>query len=288
MKIGVGLGTPPEPPAVWVDIAHFAREAERIGFESIWLGEHVTAPVHCESESPTFAGGQVPGFLDPFVSLGRASGVTRRILLGTGVTLVPEHHPLWLAKAVASLDRLSAGRLVLGVGPGWNREEREMLGGDPRRPWAQTREAVLAMKELWTEERAGFHGEFYDFPPVRCFPPPVSEPHPPVLLSGVSPKLVERMVEWGDGWLGFRTTPAELERRLAELRELAPRAGRSPDAFEISMYSWDASRELMRQYADAGAHRFIVQTRGLSGVQETTELLERIADALGVQAVGDS
>ena len=282
MKIGIGMGKPPDPPAVWVDIAHCAREAERIGFESIWLGEHVTSPVHCESESPTFEGGQVPGFFDPMVALGRASAVTREIKLGTGVTLVPENHPLRLAKAVASLDRFSGGRLIFGVGPGWNREERALLGGDMQRPWAQTREAVLAMKELWGREQAEFHGEFYDFPLVRCFPPPVSEPHPPILLSGVSPRVVERMVDWGDGWLAFRTTLAELEGRMRELRERAPRAGRDPDAFDISMYTWEPSRELSRQYEAAGARRLIVQTPGLSEEGETTAYLERIAETLAL------
>jgi probable F420-dependent oxidoreductase len=274
------MGKPPEPPGIWVDIAHFAREAERIGFESIWLGEHVTSPVHCESLSPTFEGGQVPGFFDPLVALGRASAVTSRVKLGTGVTLVPEHHPLRLAKAIASLDRFSAGRVIFGVGSGWNKEERAIMGGDLRRPWTQTREAVLAMKQLWCSEEAEFHGEFYDFPPVRCFPPPVSKPHPPVLLSGVSPKLVERMVDWGDGWLAFRTTPAELEARIRELRTLAPRAGRNPEDFEISMYSWEPSRALMRAYEMAGAHRFIVQTPGLSSERETTAYLERVAEAI--------
>ena len=282
MKIGAGMGRPPEPPAVWVDVAHFAREAERLGFESLWLGEHVTAPVRCESESPTFEGGQVPGFFDPMVALGRASAVTRELKLGTGVTLVPETHPLRLAKAAASLDRLSGGRLLLGVGPGWNREERALLGGEMRRPWAQTREAVLAMKELWTRERAEFHGEFYDFPEVRCFPPPVSKPHPPVLLSGVSPRVVERTVAWGDGWLAFRTTPAELEGRMKELRERALRAGRDPDAFEVSMYTWEPSRELARQYEEAGARRLIVQTPGLGEEGEATACLERIAEAVGL------
>jgi len=282
MKFGIGMGTPPEPPAVWIDVAHVAREVERIGFDSLWLGEHVTSPVHCESESPTFAGGQVPGFFDPMVALSRASAVTERIQLGTGVTLVPEHHPMRLAKAIASLDHFSGGRVLFGVGPGWNKEERALMGGEMKRPWAQTREAVLAIKELWRNEQAEFHGEFYDFPLVRSFPKPVTTPHPPVYLSGVSPKLMERIVDWGDGWVGFRTTPAELEGRMRELRTLAKRAGRDPDHFEISMYTWEPSRELARQYEDAGARRLIVQTPGLTDERETTAHLEKIAEIVGL------
>lgn len=282
MKIGIGMGRPPEPPAIWVDPAHVAAEAERAGFESFWLGEHATSPVHCESESPTFENGQVPGFFDQFVALGRASAVTERILLGTGVTLVPEHHPLRLAKTIASLDRLSGGRVHFGVGPGWNKEERVMLGGDLTRPWTQTREAVLAMKELWTREQAEFHGEFYDFPAVRSFPPPLTVPHPPVLLSGVSPRLIERMVDWGDGWMGFRTTPAELEERMRELRTLAPRAGRDPDAFEISMLLWEPSRELVRQYEEAGARRIVVQAPLITDERDAGPALARIAEIAGL------
>ena len=281
MKIGLGMGTPPEPPAVWVDVAHVAREAERLGFDSLWLGEHATSPVACESLSPTFAGGQVPGFFDPRVALGRASAVTSDLLLGTGVTLVPEHHPLRLAKAVASLDQLSGGRVLFGVGPGWNKEERAIMGGSDTRPWAQTREGVRAMKGLWLNDEFEFHGEFYDFPAVRCHPHPTSDPHPPVYLSGVARRLMERVVEWGDGWLGFRTTPAELEERMDELRTLATRAGRDPDGFAISMYTWEPTELLAGQYEDAGAERLIVQLPGLVDEAETTAHLERVAELVG-------
>ena len=282
MKIGVGLGTPPDPPAVWVDPAFVAQEAERLGFESFWIGEHVTSPVHCESFSPTFAGGQVPGFHDPLVALGRASAVTSRIKLGSGVTLILESHPLRIAKATASLDHLSGGRLLFGVGPGWNREERAMLGGDMQRPWDQVAESVQAIKALWREEECEFHGEFYDFPKVRCFPKPCRQPHPPIYVSGVSPKLVQRMVDWGDGWLGFRSTPEELQERMRELREKAEAAGRAFEEFEISMIRWESDLELARQYEAAGAQRFIVQTQGLADEKETTATLEKIALSMGL------
>ena len=282
MKIGVGMATPPQPPATWIDPAFFAREVERIGFESMWVGEHVTSPVHCESFSPTFEGGQVPGFFDPFVGLARASAVTERILLGRGVALVPEHHPVRLAKAVASLDHLSDGRVMCGVGVGWNREERAIMGGEPKRHWAQTREAVLAMKAMWTNDPAEFHGEFYDVPLVRCLPAPARKPHPPVLISGVSALVVPRMVDWADGWLAFRTTPAELQVRMREIETLATRAGRDPRAFEISMYTWEPSVALIRQYEGAGATRVIVQTPGLSTKAETTQHLEQVAELCGL------
>lgn len=282
MKIGVGMATPPAPPAIWCDPAFFASEAERLGFESVWLGEHVTSPVQCESFSPTFAGGQVPGFFDPMVALGRASATTRQIVLGTGVTLVPEHHPIRLAKAVATLDHLSAGRLRLGVGVGWNREERAIMGGSIGRPWAQTREAVLAMKALWRDDPAEHHGEFYDFPAVRCLPFPAQRPHPPILLSGVAAQVIERMVDWADGWLAFRTTPSELEVRMRELDRRAREAGRAPAEFEISMYTWEPTSQLIRDYEQAGATRIIVQLPGTSDGPATTAQLERVAELVGL------
>ena len=282
MKIGVSIGKPPQPPAIWIDVAYFAKEAERLGFESVWVGEHVTSPVHCESYSPNFPGGQVLGFHDPIVSLARASAVTSRIKLGTGVILMPEHHPVELAKAIATLDLFSGGRFLLGVGTGWNKEERAILGGDASRPWAQTREAVLAMKELWTKDEAEFHGDFYDFPPVRCFPPPASKPHPPVHLGGRSPFVIKRIVEWGDGWVGHRTTPEELAPRIKELHETAHEADRDPATIEVSMASWAPTRDLARQYEEAGAHRLIVHTDGLSGEEETTAKLEEIAGIIGL------
>jgi len=282
MRIGVGMGKPPAPPDVWIDPGFFAAEAERLGFESVWLGEHVTAPVHCESVSPTFEGGQVPGFFDPLVALGRASAMTERIRLGTGVLLVPEHHPVRLAKALASLDHLSGGRVSLGVGVGWNKEERAIMGGDLERPWLQTAEAVTAMKALWTGEPVDFEGRFYRFPAVRCLPAPRQRPHPPILISGVSARLIERMVDWADGWLAFRTTPAELAQRMTELDRRARAAGRDPGTFEISMYTWEPTGDLVRQYEAAGATRLIVQTPGLIGEAETTAHLEHIADLVGL------
>jgi len=183
--MAVGIVVP--LPAYTVDAAFIAKKAEELGFESIWYHEHPILPVHSDSPFPS-TGGAIPEtyrhFTDPYIALARASAVTNKIKLATGITLVPERNPLILAKQIASLDHYSGGRFLFGIGAGWNREETTLMGGDFDHRWTQTREAVLAMKELWTKDEAEFHGRYYDFPPVYCYPKPVQKPHPPVLLGG--------------------------------------------------------------------------------------------------------
>ncbi len=167
--MSIGLSVP--LPAYTIDPAFMAATAERLGFESIWYAEHPILPVHSDSPFPA-TGGEIPWtyahFDEPYVALARASAVTTTLLLGTGITLIPERNPLVLAKTVASLDRHSGGRFILGIGTGWLREETELMGGDFDHRWTQTREALEVMKALWSNDAAEFHGRFFDFPPVRC------------------------------------------------------------------------------------------------------------------------
>ena len=183
--MNVGISVP--LPAYLVDVGAMARTAEALGFESFWCAEHPFIPVHTTSRFPGTADGVIPEayshFIDPFVALARASGTTSRIKLATGIVLVPERHPLLLAKEVSTLDLFSGGRFLFGIGAGWLREETQLMGGDFDHRWGQTRESILAMKELWTKPEAEFHGKFYDFPPVRSNPKPAQKPHPPVLLA---------------------------------------------------------------------------------------------------------
>ena len=186
--MSVGIVVP--LPAYTLDPAFIAKKVEDLGFDSLWYHEHPILPVHSESVFP-LTGGEIPWtyghFTEPYIALAMACAVTSRIKLGTGITLVPERNPLILAKEVAVLDRHSNGRFVFGVGAGWNREETTMMGGDFDHRWTQTREAVAALKELWTKDEAEFHGRYYDFPPVYSYPKPVQKPHPPVLLGGHAP-----------------------------------------------------------------------------------------------------
>jgi probable F420-dependent oxidoreductase len=203
-----------------------AKKAEELGFDSFWCAEHPFMPVKTASRFPGSADGVIPEtyahFVDPFVALARASGTTSRIKLGTGIVLVPERHPLLLAKEVATLDLFSGGRFLFGIGAGWLREETEIMGGDFDHRWTQTRESVLAMKELWTKPEASFEGQYYKFPAVKSNPKPAQKPHPPVLIGGGGPTVIDRVLDHGDGWFPQWRDPDVLA-RIAELRARAER-----------------------------------------------------------------
>ena len=280
MNIGVSVPL----PAYLVDVGAMARRAEELGFESFWCAEHPFIPVHTTSRFPGTADGVIPEayshFIDPFVALARASGTTSRIKLATGIVLVPERHPLMLAKEVSTLDLFSGGRFLFGIGAGWLREETQLMGGDFDHRWGQTRESILAMKELWTKPEAEFHGKFYDFPPVRSNPKPAQKPHPPVLLGGDAPRVLERVVAWGDGWLPNRVTPVELREKRATLDRLAKEAGRDPAAISISVHGQPADRDLIARLHEAGATRVIVRPATSKSEPEMVRELTRIAEAV--------
>ena len=280
--MNVGISVP--LPAYLVDVGAMARTAEALGFESFWCAEHPFIPVHTTSRFPGTADGVIPEayshFIDPFVALARASGTTSRIKLATGIVLVPERHPLLLAKEVSTLDLFSGGRFLFGIGAGWLREETQLMGGDFDHRWSQTRESILAMKELWTKPEAEFHGKFYDFPPVRSNPKPAQKPHPPVLLGGDAPRVLERVVAWGDGWLPNRVTPVELREKRATLDRLAKEAGRDPVAISISVHGQPADRDLITRFHDAGATRVIVRPATSKSEPEMVRELTRIAEAV--------
>jgi probable F420-dependent oxidoreductase len=280
--MNVGISVP--LPAYLVDVGAMARTAEALGFESFWCAEHPFIPVHTTSRFPGTADGVIPEayshFIDPFVALARASGTTSRIKLATGIVLVPERHPLLLAKEVSTLDLFSGGRFLFGIGAGWLREETQLMGGDFDHRWGQTRESILAMKELWTKPEAEFHGKFYDFPPVRSNPKPAQKPHPPVLLGGDAPRVLERVVAWGDGWLPNRVTPVELREKRATLDRLAREAGRDPAAISISVHGQPADRDLIAQLHEAGATRVIVRPATSTSEPEMVRELTRIAEAV--------
>jgi probable F420-dependent oxidoreductase len=282
MMMNVGVSVP--LPAYLVDVGFMARTAEELSFESFWCAEHPFIPVESASRFPGSADGVIPEsyshFIDPFVALARASGVTSRIKLGTGIVLVPERHPLLLAKEVSTLDHFSGGRFLFGIGAGWLREETQIMGGDFDRRWTQTRESILAMKELWTKPEAEFHGTYYDFPRVRSYPKPAQKPHPPVILGGGAKNVLQRVVAWGDGWLPNRITPDELYQSRATLDRLAKEAGRDPGAITISVHGQPADRELVRRLLHAGATRVIVRPAAVRTEPEMAAELARIAGAV--------
>ncbi len=279
--MSVGVSTP--LPAYTVDPAFMGRKAEELGFESLWYAEHPAVPVKSDSPFPA-TGGEVPWtyshFTDPYIALARASGATSTIKLGTGITLVPERNPLLLAKEIASLDRFSGGRFLFGIGTGWLREETEIFGGDFEHRWTQTREALEVMKELWTKDEAEYHGKYYNFPPVKSYPKPAQQPHPPIIVGGSARNVLRRIVTHADGWLPNRITPAELEDSRKRLDAMAEEAGRDPKSITISVYGQPADREVVQSYLNAGADRVVVRPDHVANDYEMGKQLERMADAV--------
>ena len=208
-----------------------AREVEQRGFESLWFPEHTHIPA--ERRSPWPGGPDLPReywhTYDPFIALMAAAGATNKIKLGTGICLVIERDPIVMAKEVASVDRLSNGRFIFGIGGGWNAEEMETHGTNFRRRWHILREKILAMKEIWTKEEAEFHGDYVNFDKVWCYPKLVQQPHPPIYMGGDGATTFDRVVEFCDGWMPIGARPGagpSLTEKIAMLRKQAQEAGR--------------------------------------------------------------
>jgi probable F420-dependent oxidoreductase len=239
--------------------AELGRLAEDHGFESLLLPEHTHIPVSRRTPYP--GGGELPReyshTYDPFVALATIAEATERLLIGTGICLVVERDPIVTAKAVASIDRLSDGRFLFGVGAGWNREEMENHGTDPRRRFSLMRERIEAMKALWVDDEAEYHGEHVDFEPAWSWPKPAQEPRPPVLVGGNGQKVLERVVAYGDEWMPNvgREGLDDLERRVGELQERAREAGRG----EIPISGFGAPRdpETVERLREIGFHRLL-------------------------------
>ena len=279
----MNIGTSVPLPAYTIDPAFMAKKAEDLGFESIWYAEHAAVPVHSDSPFPA-TGGEIPWtyshFTDPYIALARASGVTTKIKLGTGITLVPERNPLLLAKEIATLDRYSGGRFLFGIGTGWLKEETEMMGGDFEHRWTQTREAIEVMKELWTKEEAEYHGRYFDFPLVRSYPKPAQKPYPPIILGGMAKNVLRRIVTHADGWLPNRVTPSEVEESRKKLDAMAAEAGRDPKSITISVYGQLPERDIVHSLLNAGADRVVVRPEHVETEKEMGEQLERMAEAV--------
>jgi probable F420-dependent oxidoreductase len=246
----------------------FALECERLGLESVWVGDHML--FHAEPKTPFPAGGPIPDhyahFPEPFVVLAMAAASTKSLRIGTSVLLVPEHEPLATAKRIATLDRLSGGRLILGVGAGWLREAAEPLGSDFAHRWTQTAEHVAAMRELWTKSDASFHGKYVNFERIVCNPKPVQQPGPPILIGSTDKNALKWVARWGDGYnpVCFNTDKAVsfMRRKTAELKEECARAGRDFGKLDITvMISLTGERaqtqELLGQLSELGVNRAV-------------------------------
>jgi probable F420-dependent oxidoreductase len=278
MKIGLMHLTPYSK----ADPAIVAKRAEELGFESYWVGDHTIVPVTSSAQYPGAKGGVVPDYLwqlpDPLLALARAGGTTSRIKLGTGITLIPERNPILTAKQVATLDDGSGGRVLFGIGAGWNPEESSILGGDFEHRWSQVKDYIAAMKVLWQDEISEYHGRYVNLPPVRCFPKPKSKPYPPILIGSINnPRALRRVAEWGDGWMPVVQSVAEFADGVKRIRAVAAEIGRDPKALDFTVFGtegqWKSTKEI-REFEQAGANRVVLWVGG----QDLNSILPEMED----------
>jgi len=257
MKIGVTLFT----TDLSIGPVELAREAEARGFHSLYIPEHTHIPTSRRTPPPTgdaVLPEEYKRTLDPYVALAGAAVATSRIRLGTGIALVAQHDAISLAKQIATLDRLSNGRFVLGVGYGWNHEEMESHGVDVKRRRALVREKMLAMQALWSQEVAEFHGEFVRFEPAWQWPKPVQQPRPPVLIGGApGPTLFAQIAEYADGWLPIGG--AGVKQALPALRAAFEERGRAPAELHVVPMGIQPSREKLDYYRGIGISEAVLR-----------------------------
>ena len=259
--------------------ADIGRAVEERGFGSLFYAEHTHIPV----ASTRSDGRPMTGYrdsYDPFVALAAAAAVTSTIRLGTAVCLVPQRDPFTVAKAVASVDRISGGRFEFGVGPGWNLAEMANHGVDPRTRTARMIDHVRAMRAIWAADEAEYHGEYVDFAPVWSWPKPVQQPGPPVLVGGNGPGAEDRVLEFGDGWLpqaGPLADVAELRTRMIALQQRAAEAGRG--RIPVTLFGVPSDRDLVGQLADAGVDRCLFPVRD-AATDDVMRTLDQLATLL--------
>jgi len=236
-----------------------AQALEERGFESMWFPEHTHIPA--SRRSPWPGGPDLPkdywSAYDPFVALTAAATATSRLKLGTGICLVVERDPIVTAKAVATVDRLSGGRFLFGIGGGWNAEEMENHGTTFKMRWRLLRERVLAMKEIWTKREAEFHGEFVHFDKIWADPKPLQKPHPPIIIGGDGSTTFDRVVEFGNGWMPINRPNKNPIGRIPELRHRLEKAGRDPKSVPVSLFYAPPERRALDALAAAGVERAI-------------------------------
>ena len=263
--------------------AQLAPALEQRGFESLWAPEHSHIPVPRRTPFP--GGGELPkayyDAMDPFVVLGAAAAVTTTLKLGTGVCLVVQRDPIQTAKLVASIDQISGGRFLFGVGGGWNAEEIEDHGAAFKTRFKLMRERIEAMKAIWTETKAEYHGEFVDFGPMMAWPKPVQKPHPPIIVGGAFPHAARRAIRYGQGWVPIagRAPYGDVSDFLPKFREMATEAGRDPASLPITLFGAVEDADLLRRYRDMGVAR-VVASLPAEPADKTLPALDRWAELI--------
>jgi probable F420-dependent oxidoreductase len=262
-----------------------AADAERVGVATLWVPEHVVLLDQYASKYPYSTDGALPAqtnapIFDPFISLATMAAATTKIRLATGICLVPEHNPLVLGKVIATLDFLSGGRVVLGVGIGWLEEEFTAIGIPWERRAQRTRECIEAMRKLWGDEVSAYHGEFVNFDGVRSYPKPAQGAHVPIFFGGESAPALRRVAEYGTGWCGFNLTPDEAAAKIKRIEELLKANGRKRSDVElaVSPYTKKITRDDLKRYRDAGVDELVlVNLRPPRAAEETTRDIEQLA-----------
>ena len=251
MKFGIAIF----PTDLSIGVAELVRQVEDRGFESFWVPEHTHIPVSRRSPYP--AGGELPEHykrtLDPFVALTVAAEHSKRLMLGFGIVLLVERDPIITAKAVASVDLVSDGRVIFGIGGGWNREEMENHGTDPKLRWRLFRERTLAIREIWTHDEAEFHGDFVNFDPIWSWPKPVQNPLP-IYIGGNTEHTLKRVIEFGDGWIP-NAGRSRLTAQIPEFRRLCEESGRGH--LPLTVYGTRPTPEAIADYEALGVDRLV-------------------------------
>ena len=242
------------------NVVDVARDAEQRGFESLWLPEHTHIPV--SRKTPYAGGAELPKeyahTLDPFVALAAVATATKHIRLATGISLLIERDTITMAKTLATLDLLSNGRAILGVGGGWNREEAEHHGVEWSQRFQKLEEQITAIKVIWANEEASFHGEHVRFDPIWSWPKPIQRPRPPILLGGETDHTLRRVIKYCDGWLPRARDPEIIVRGIARLNELAEEAGRDTESISVNVFAPRPDAELIDRFKSMGVARIVL------------------------------
>ena len=260
---------------------------EQRGFDSVWAPEHSHIPLSRKTPFP--AGGDLPkkyyDAMDPFVALTAAGATTKNLLLGTGVCLVAQRDPIQTAKLVASIDQVSRGRFLFGIGNGWNQDEMENHGTAFATRHKRARETVEAMRAIWTQDVAEYHGEIIDFGPLNAWPKPVRKPHPPVYVGGAFPYSARRAIRYADGWLpqaARRGSYRQIGEMIPEFRRMAAEAGRDPASIAITVWHSRKDPDLIRRYEDMGVERvvFALESEGAGTVLTAADAIAEMMHAI--------
>jgi probable F420-dependent oxidoreductase len=283
MKIGLlfaNAGPYSEPEL----LAHMASTAEQVGVESLWTVEHVVIPQGYQSPYPYSKDGKIPGgedvpIPDPLIPLGFVAAITKKIKLATGVVILPQRHPVYVAKEVATIDVLSSGRMILGIGSGWLKEEFDALGLDFHHRGTRTDESIQALRALWRDNPSSFHGKHFNFGPAMSFPKPAQKDGIPIHIGGHSPAAARRAGRLGDGFFPALGEIPKLQELFGMMHEAAAKAGRQPGEIELSCMG-RTSPDSIKALEDIGISRVVVPPPG-----DTKEKLSAGLEKLGNEVI---